>query len=235
MSDDKRRVGGRRGLAIAAASILIAAGAATVGIAAAGQPHAPRPGPAQAGTAGSAGPQAAGRGRHPGQGHRPPQAPPSAQPSTPALSAPGSVAIPAIRVHSTLLTVGLTRRGTVQVPPLFSGKAAWYKGSPAPGQIGTSLIEGHVDTYKGPSVFYRLGNLRPGNIVDVTLADGTVTVFRVSSVRQYAKSSFPALSVYGYTDYPSLRLITCGGTFDYATRQYLDSTVAFAKLVSWHS
>ncbi len=68
--------------------------------------------------------------------------------------------------------------------------------------------------------------------MNVTLADGVVAVFRITGVRQYPKDNFPALTVYGDTSYPSLRLITCGGVFDYATRHYLSNTVAFASLVS---
>jgi hypothetical protein len=68
--------------------------------------------------------------------------------------------------------------------------------------------------------------------VNVTLADGITAVFRVTGVRQYAKSDFPAKTVYGATDYAALRLITCGGAFDYSTRNYLSSTVVFASLTS---
>jgi hypothetical protein len=66
----------------------------------------------------------------------------------------------------------------------------------------------------------------------VTLADGTTTTFRVDGVRRYPKSHFPTALVYGPTDFAALRLITCGGAFDYSTRQYLDNTVVFASLAS---
>jgi len=113
-----------------------------------------------------------------------------------------------------------------------AGEAAWYKYSATPGQIGASVIEGHLDSYQGPAVFFRLGALRPGDSVDVTLADGITAVFRVTGVRRYPKSNFPAKTIYGATDYAALRLITCGGAFDYATGHYLSSTVVFASLTS---
>ena len=145
-----------------------------------------------------------------------------------------SVDIPAIGVHSRLLRLGVNSDGTIQVPPLRTraDEAAWYKYSATPGQIGTSVIEGHVDNYPGPAVFFRLGALRPGDRVDVTLADGITAVFRVTGVRQYAKSRFPAKTIYGATGYAALHLITCGGAFDYATGHYLSSTVVFASLTS---
>ncbi len=149
-------------------------------------------------------------------------------------SLPVSVAIPAIGVRSRLLRVGLNPDGTIQVPSLVTSadEAAWYKYSATPGQPGTAVIEGHVDSYHGPAVFYRLGALRPGNRIEVTLADGVTAVFRVTGVREYAKDEFPAKIVYGQAGYPALRLITCGGDFDPATGHYLSSVVVFASLDS---
>jgi len=149
-------------------------------------------------------------------------------------SLPVSVSIPAIGVHSRLLHLGLNSDGTVQVPSIetSSDEAAWYQYSATPGQIGSSVIEGHVDSNQGPAVFFRLGALRPGDTVDVTLADGVTAIFRVTGVREYAKSRFPAKAIYGATDYAALRLITCGGAFDYSTGHYLSSTVVFASLAA---
>ena len=190
--------------------LLIAAGIATLGVAVGAQVHAPQPAQSAAGVTGSArGPWLA-------------------------RSLPVSVLIPSIGVQSKLLHLGLNADGTVQVPSLqtSSDEAAWYKYSATPGQIGSSVIEGHVDSHQGPAVFFRLGALRPGDTIDVTLADGITAIFRVTGVREYAKSRFPAKTIYGATDYAALRLITCGGVFDYATGHYLSSTVVFASLAS---
>jgi hypothetical protein len=124
------------------------------------------------------------------------------EPSLP-RSAPVSVAIPAIGVRSPLLRLGLNPDGTMQ-----------------------------VDSRVGPAVFFRLGALRPGDHIDVTLGDGMTAVFRVTGVREYTKSDFPTQMIYGPTKYAALRLVTCGGTFDYATGHYLSSVVVFASLVS---
>jgi Sortase domain len=149
-------------------------------------------------------------------------------------SMPVSVTIPAIGVQSRLLHLGLNSDGTIQVPSLATSadEAAWYKNSVTPGQAGTAVIEGHVDSYQGPAVFFRLGALRPGNQIDVTLADGITAVFRVTGVREYAKGNFPVKEIYGPADYAALRVITCGGDFDTATGHYLSSVVVFATLSS---
>lgn len=140
--------------------------------------------------------------------------------------------IPAIGVHSGLLQLGLNPDGTMQVPPLFAlpSEAGWYKYSVTPGQIGPSIIVGHVDTYRGPSVFFSLDALQPGDTVDVTLADRTLAIFRVTSVRSYLKTSWPWRTVFGPTSYAGLRLITCGGAFDASTGHYLSNIVVYASL-----
>jgi sortase family protein len=210
------RPGGLRSrVAGVAGALLIVGGATAVGAAVAAQQHAPRPSLAAAGATGPAGKAWRLSLRH---------------------SLPVSIEIPAIGVHSVLLHLGVKPDGTMQVPPLQKASlAAWYKYSVTPGQIGTSVIEGHVDSKQGPAVFYRLGALRPGDLVNVRLADGITAVFRVTGVRQYLKSKFPAKTVYrDATRFAALRLITCSGAFDYATSQYLSSTVVFAFLVTSH-
>jgi len=151
-------------------------------------------------------------------------------------SVPVSVSIPEIGVRSKLLSLGLNPDGSIEVPSLATSadEAAWYKYSVTPGQVGAAVIEGHVDSYSGPAVFFRLGELKPGDLVDVDLADHKVTVFKVTAVRLYQKSQFPTAAVYGFTDYPSLRLVTCGGGFDGRSGQYNANVVVFASLVSVH-
>jgi Sortase domain len=190
---------------------LLFGGAATVGVALLAQQHAPAPAASAAGRVGPA-----GKG-------------PLLRRSTPV-----SVAIPAIGVRSSLLRLGLNQNGTMAVPSLSTSadEAAWYKYSVTPGQPGTAVIEGHVDSYQGPAVFFRLGALRPGNDIDVTLADGITAIFRVTGVREYSKDKFPSKTVYGPANYAALRVITCGGAFDYSTGHYLNSVVVFASLAS---
>lgn len=152
-------------------------------------------------------------------------------------SKPVAIAIPALGVQSSLQPLGLNPDGTLQVPqpgPLYN-EAAWYKYSPTPGRPGPSIIEGHIDSAAdGPSVFFRLGALKPGDQIDVTLADQTVAVFSVTGVRLYPKSAFPTATVYGHTNFAALRVLTCGGSFDHAAHSYTANTVVFAALTSSH-
>jgi sortase (surface protein transpeptidase) len=146
-------------------------------------------------------------------------------------STPTRIAIPAIGVSAPVTRLGLNADGTVQVPPLDNHNlAGWYDGSVAPGAKGTSVILGHVDDYAGPSVFYNIKNLRKGDEIDVTRADGGTAVFRVDGVQKAVKTNFPTSDVYGNVPYPALRLVTCGGPFDAKTGEYLDSIVVYAHL-----
>jgi hypothetical protein len=129
-----------------------------------------------------------------------------------------------------MMNLGLNSDGSVQVPPLLSGKTGWYQQSPTPGQKGPAIILGHVDSYRGPSVFYHLDELEPGQQVTVGRADGTKAHFTVDAIRQYSKDEFPTKKIYGAVDYPALRLITCGGAFDEHAKSYESNTVAYAHL-----
>jgi hypothetical protein len=145
-------------------------------------------------------------------------------------STPVRITVPTIGVDSTLMNLGLLADGSLQVPP--SGfPAGWYTGAPTPGQLGPAIIVGHIDWGGHPGVFYRLRDVKPGAEINVTRADGSVAVFRVSSVQEFSKDAFPTKLVYGNTAYAGLRVITCGGSFDAKLHSYEDDIVAFAELV----
>ena len=146
-------------------------------------------------------------------------------------SVPMHLNIARIGVSVDLIGLGRLPDGTMEVPPLFSPVAGWYNRGPSPGEQGPAVIVGHVDTYKGPSVFWRLYELRPGDTIEVTRADKRVAVFKVEALKQFEKDSFPTKEVYGNLDYAGLRLITCGGTFNPETVEYTQNTVVFASLV----
>jgi len=137
-------------------------------------------------------------------------------------------------VRSNIDALGLASDGTLQVP---SGdrydNAAWYRHSPTPGSLGPAVMLGHVDSRShGASVFYRLGEVRPGARILVARADRTVATFEVDRVRRYPKRDFPTSTVYGDIDHAGLRLLTCGGAFDSSAGSYVDNVVVFASLVA---
>jgi hypothetical protein len=221
MSDE--RPGRHLRITAALAGLLVVAGVLALVFGLRAQRHAPQP-PPSAAIAQPARP--AGSSTSSGT--------PSGGPTRPtvgpllARSVPVSLWIPDLNVRSDLLQLGINPDHTVQVPPLSrNSQAGWYRYSPTPGQLGPSVILGHVDSAEyGPGIFFRLGALRPGNLVEVTRSDHTVGVFRIERVVSYPKDHFPTLAVYGNTDHAGLRLITCGGKFDFSTRSYESNIVA---------
>jgi sortase (surface protein transpeptidase) len=144
---------------------------------------------------------------------------------------PVKLTVPALGVQDPIIHLGLQANGSLQVPPPTAKVVGWYTGSPRPGGVGGSVIAGHVDSYQGAGPFYWLRDLKPGDKVYVTRADGTIAVFSVTRVQEYPKAAFPTSVVYGPAPDAELRLITCGGTFDSTTGHYLSNVIAYATLV----
>jgi len=146
------------------------------------------------------------------------------------VSNPRTVSIPALGVSASIVKLGLMANHQVQVPKTTT-VVGWYKLGPTPGQIGSSVLLAHVDSTTGPGVFFYLKNLKAGNLVNVTLTNGTVTHFRVMRVVEYSKTAFPDRLVYGNHGSRELQLVTCGGAFDRSTGSYESNVVVFTKYV----
>lgn len=142
-------------------------------------------------------------------------------------AAPVSLRIERLGISSSLVDLHLKANGALQVPADFA-RVGWYVGSAHPGDPGPTVLVGHVDSYRGPAVFYRLHELRPGDIIAVGRADRTQARFVVQRVLKVPKRAFPTRLVYVGDGRPSLRLVTCGGAFDRRSGHYLDNTVVLA-------
>ncbi|WP_114423657.1 class F sortase [Nocardioides houyundeii] len=149
-----------------------------------------------------------------------------------APSVPVSLTIPSIGASSDLVGLGMERDRTVEVPR-DADQAGWYELGTSPGQPGSAVILGHVDSTRGPAVFHRLRELVPGAHVRVVLADGAVETFAVSRLETVRNDDFPAQRVYaGTPDRPTLTLVTCGGEYDAARGGYQANVIAYAEHLS---
>jgi hypothetical protein len=147
-----------------------------------------------------------------------------------ARAVPVRVIIPAIGVNASVMPEGTDAAGNLEMPPLTAQNlTAWWDGGAAPGQDGPAVIAGHVDNASGPLVFWSLRLLRPGDVVETE--PGNLR-FTVTAVTQVSKAAFPSGSVYGPTEEPELRLITCGGEFDYARGHYLNDVIVYAREIA---
>ena len=147
------------------------------------------------------------------------------------VAMPAGIEIPRIDARSSLVGLGLDAEGAVQVPPVEEPmQAGWFTGAPKPGEPGPAVVLGHVNGGGQPGIFSRLNELAEGDEILIRRTDGTVARFTVTRVDQVPKADFPTEAVYGDTEDPQLRLITCGGTFDRAANSYRDNVIVYAKL-----
>ncbi|MCW3063896.1 MAG: putative sortase family protein [Solirubrobacterales bacterium] len=147
------------------------------------------------------------------------------------VSLPLRIAIPRLGVRARIVRLGLSGDGTLEVPDNFAD-TGWWSGGSRPGEPGPAVVAGHVDSRRGPAVFFRLGSLRRGDVIRIGRRDGTVVRFAVQRLARYPAGRFPGGRVYGATRRPTLRLITCAGDFDRSTGRYRDITVVYATLVA---
>ncbi|WP_051797586.1 class F sortase [Streptomyces sp. NRRL S-337] len=146
-------------------------------------------------------------------------------------SEPVRVRIPRTGVDAPLMRLGLDHDRHLDVPPPDDRNlAGWYQDGVTPGDTGTALITGHVDTKTGPAVFYSLGALKKGDTIRVVRKDGRTAVFTVYAVEVFSGTHFPDEKVYGASAHPELRVLTCGGGYDRAHHEYLGNVVVFARM-----
>ncbi|MGH3351689.1 MAG: class F sortase [Nocardioides sp.] len=225
MTEGRTAHGGHRGRLALLALVAAVAGAILVVVAVVSQDPAPPSLDEPVGTLESS-PPASSNG--------PPQVRPAKEvPLGP--SKPVSISIPAIGVRSSVFPLGKTDDGRLAVPQPGPNldKAAWFENSPTPGQPGPSIIEGHVATEeRGPSIFFDLAELRPGDTISVRRADGRTAVFTVDALREFPKDEFPTKLIYGGDlGEPTLRLITCSN-FDPSVGSHTGNLIAFSRLTS---
>ena len=199
---------------IRAGILSAAAWAATVGLAGSDGSTSPEPEPVLTPTAAVSGPPAFLPGT-------------TLAPYDQHVGRPTRVTIPAIGVDEPLHGVGLRADGAMQTPGF--GDAGWYDLGPRPGAPGPAVLVAHVHGPGGDDVFARLHELEPGDRVTVRRTDGSST-FVVDAVERTPKESLPHDRIWAPSGSPVLRLITCGGVPDPATRMYPDNTVVYAQL-----
>jgi sortase family protein len=139
---------------------------------------------------------------------------------------PSGLRIPAIAVDAPVIPVGV-EGGATEIPSdvLTIG---WYRFGPSPGEHGSSVLMGHVDSgAQGPGTFFHLVDIGAGDEIGVVMSDGTLRRFVVDARRQYPKTELPDW-IFRRSGPATLTLVTCGGAFDWASGHYVDNVVVFA-------
>lgn len=124
------------------------------------------------------------------------------------------VVVPSVGIDSEVRSVGYTFRDgglSYDVPRFEAGQ---YVGTAAPGQLGNSVIGGHVANRGGEAVFQHLPGVSAGDIIEVYSGD---QMFRYS-VTEIKVVAADATSVMSQTQDATLTLITCFPGQDYSER-----------------
>lgn len=151
------------------------------------------------------------------------------QPAPRPVADPVRIHVASRAIEADMIALGLHGDGSLEVPA-SAHTAGWWSGGANPGEPGASVIVGHVDSRDGPGAFFGLADITAGERLTVERADGSSVHFRVERVEAHPKDAFPTEAVYGHTDAPTLRLVTCTGAFDRAARSYEDNLIVFAGL-----
>ena len=150
----------------------------------------------------------------------------------PPAEEPVTLRIPKIDVNTNIQQTGLNGKGDMGVPTNYTD-VAWYKHGTIPGQIGSAVIDGHVDNGLGLSgVFKNLEKLAAGDDVYVVTKTGRELHFVVQSVNSYPYKSVPLNALFLRNDDARLNLITCGGTWVKSEKTYDQRLVVYTRLVN---
>ena len=145
----------------------------------------------------------------------------------PATAEPERIRIAALSLDAPVTPVGVETSGALEVPSEVS-TVGWYRHGPAPGERGSAVLAGHVDSRtQGRGAFFELARLAPGDRIEIAGPDGT-QVFAVVARRRYPKTEVPLGDLFTREGPPRLVLITCGGDFDRVTGHYADNVVVYA-------
>lgn len=145
------------------------------------------------------------------------------------LQVPVRIRIPRIGVDAPVEIVGLEGDGTMSTPRSFED-VGWYGYSPVPGDAGTAVIAGHVDSVRGPAVFWSLRDLRAGDQIEVDLTGSSSRRFIVEGEGLYLSNEAPLAEIFSWAGRPLLDLITCEGVFDPSRHAYDKRLVVYAHL-----
>ncbi|MET8685775.1 class F sortase [Streptomyces sp. NPDC004732] len=147
-------------------------------------------------------------------------------------SKPTGLRIPSAGVDAkSMLDLGVGADQQLAVPPVDKAdEPGWWTGGVTPGEKGAAVIVAHYDTANGPALMKNVAKVKVGDTVEVPRADGSTATFKVREIQQVDKKDFPTNKVYGATDRPELRLLTCGGPIVGGHRS--DNIILYADLVT---
>ncbi|NTU46488.1 class F sortase [Candidatus Roizmanbacteria bacterium] len=142
---------------------------------------------------------------------------------------PTRLIITSLGIDTQVEHVGKDARGAMDVPK-NEWNVGWYKLGAMPGEMGSAVLDGHLDTATGPAIFAHLARLQIGDEIRVIDGEGGEKIFHVFQKQTFSDATFPIEEVFGKKDGRYLNLITCSGVFNHVTKNYVDRLVIFSRL-----
>lgn len=144
---------------------------------------------------------------------------------------PKKLRIPSIGVDALVQEVGVTANGQMGIPTNFTD-VAWFKLGPKPGEPGSAVIDGHLDTVRDANaVFKDLSKLKYGDVIYIEDALGQTLKFKVTETASYDIKNAPVNKIFDYnTPVAKLSLITCDGVWNQKERNYNQRFVVYSEL-----
>ncbi len=145
------------------------------------------------------------------------------------ISLPEKLEIPKLKISADIENVGLIADNNMGIPK-SDWSVGWFSPGPKPGEIGSAVIAGHLDSQTGkPAIFWNLRQLQAGDYIFVIDDGGNKKRFRVIGSEQYGAKNAPMEKIFGAQDGAYLNLITCNGTWNKQERNYDKRLVVFTK------
>ena len=159
-------------------------------------------------------------------------APPNAPVVAASSSDPVRLIIPSLHINAAVQYVGVKADGSMGTPNNFTD-VAWYKYGTTPGQLGSAVIDGHVDNGLGlDGVFKHLQDIQVGADIFVQEKDGQQLHFKVIDIETYPYKNVPLQTVFAQTDAARLNLVTCEGVWVPNGKTYDHRLVVYTELQS---
>jgi hypothetical protein len=140
---------------------------------------------------------------------------------------PVKLTIPALGVEAGVEPVGQDPDGAMSAPT-HPDDVAWYELGPGMGVPGNVVFAAHVNWDGRLRPFGLLHRLKPGDAIQVIDAQGRGFEYVVETSHWVRAEGAPLEEIFAQPAAPVLTLITCGGEYVAARREYLDRLIVKA-------
>jgi sortase (surface protein transpeptidase) len=150
------------------------------------------------------------------------------------------LAIPALKIDYAIEEIGVKPNNELDTPHDANGKIGWYFPYDKPGFGGNALFSAHIYYNKARGPFWDLAKSKPGDVIIVTMEDGTEYRYKVIKGERIPVEEIKMGDVIWPPDrlphVEWITLITCGGRLGPLDEQgfgeYLDRDIVVAERIT---